>query len=171
VFVVGSNRDGIASAAREARRLGLRATLAPRRLSGEARRAGRAIAQLGKKLPRGTVWIGGGETVVRFGESFRARGARGGRSLELALAAGLALEGERGVALLAAGSDGRDGSSTAAGAFADGDTAARARRLGLDPEAALRLHATHALFARLRDLCVPGPTGTNVGDWVFAWRF
>jgi glycerate-2-kinase len=95
---------------------------------------------------------------------------RGGRSLELALAAALELEGAADVAWLAAGSDGRDGTSSAAGAFADGTTVSRARRLGLDPGVALRRHATHDLFAKLGDLFVTGPTGTNVGDWVFLLR-
>ncbi|HEY1249650.1 MAG TPA: DUF4147 domain-containing protein [Thermoanaerobaculia bacterium] len=169
VRVIGSNRDGLAAAAREARRLGLRPVVSPRRLSGEAPRAGRALARRAKELPPGSVWLAGGETVVRL----RASRARGGRSLELALSAALALQtpGDAGVSLLAAGSDGRDGSSPAAGAFAGASTIARARRRGLDPGEALRRHATHAFFERLGDLLVTGPTGTNVGDWVFLVKF
>ena len=166
VRVIGSNRVGLAAAARQARREGLSVVLSPKRLSGEARLAGRRLARRARRLAPGTVWIGGGETTVTLGS---AR-ARGGRSLELAFSAALALEGVAGLAWLAAGSDGRDGSSSAAGAFADGTTASRARRLGLDPGEALRRHATHALFARLGDLFVTGPTGTNVGDWVFLLR-
>ena len=98
------------------------------------------------------------------------RPGRGGRNLELALSAGLELEGASGIALLAAGSDGIDGSSCAAGALADGTTIARARRRGLDPEKALVRHDTEPFFERLSDLFAPGPTGTNVGDWVFAIR-
>ena len=166
VRVVGSNRDGVAAAAREARARGLAVRIAARRLSGDADRAGRALARRALGSGPGTVCIAGGETVVVLG---RSRG-RGGRSLELALAAALELEERRDVAILAAGSDGRDGSSAAAGAFADGGTPARARRLGLDPRGALRRHATHAFFSRLGDLLVTGPTGTNVGDWVFLLR-
>ena len=166
VRIVGSNRDGLAAAAREARARGLAVRIAARRLSGDADRAGRALARRALGSGPGTVCIAGGETVVVLG---RSRG-RGGRSLELALAAALELEERRDVAILAAGSDGRDGSSAAAGAFADGGTPARARRLGLDPRGALRRHATHAFFSRLGDLLVTGPTGTNVGDWVFLLR-
>ncbi len=164
--VVGSNRASLAAAARQARLDGLEVALAPGSLSGEATLAGRRLARRARRLAPGTVWIGGGETIVAL---LSARG-RGGRCLELALSAALALEGVADVAWLAAGSDGRDGSSSAAGAFADGTTASRARRLGLDPGKALRRHATHALFARLGDLFVTGPTGTNVGDWVFLLR-
>jgi hydroxypyruvate reductase len=96
------------------------------------------------------------------------RPGRGGRTLELALAA--ALEESGGWTLLAASSDGLDGSSGAAGAWADGGTLARARRAGLDPEAALARHDTRAVFAAAGDLFVTGPTGGNVGDWVFCVR-
>ncbi len=167
VGIVGSNRDGIVAAAQAARARGLSVGTLERRLSGEADRAGRALARRALRSGHGSVWIGGGETVVTLAD---AR-ARGGRSLELALSAALALEGRDDIALLAAGSDGRDGSSSSAGAFADGATAGRARRLGLDPRAALLWHATHALFERLGDLLITGPTGTNVGDWVFLIRF
>jgi glycerate-2-kinase len=98
------------------------------------------------------------------------RPGRGGRSLEVALAAALVLEGTAEVALLAVSSDGRDGSAEAAGALVDGDTVARARRKGLDPEAAFARHATEDFFRRAGGLLVTGPTGTNVRDWVFACR-
>jgi glycerate 2-kinase len=167
VRVIGSNAGGIRAAAKEARRLGWRVALAPAALSGEARSAGRRLARVTRGLRAGTVLLAGGETVVVLGS---ARVSRGGRSLELALSLALELDGDPDAVGLAAGSDGRDGSSTAAGAFADGTTIGRARRLGLDAGSALRLHGTHSFFARLGDLWVTGPTGTNVGDWVFLLR-
>ena len=166
VRVVGSNAGGIRAAAKEAKRLGWRVALAAG-LSGEARAAGRRLARVARGLRAGTLLLAGGETVVVLGS---ARLPRGGRSLELALSAAVELDGFADAVWLAAGSDGRDGSSPAAGAFADGASVARARRLGLDPRSALRLHDTHSFFARLGDLWVTGPTGTNVGDWVFLLR-
>ncbi len=168
VRVAGSNGEGLRAAAREARRLGWRVAIAAGRLGGEARLAGGRIARVARVLAPGTAWLAGGETVVALGKSSAT--ARGGRSLELALALAIALEGFPDAAWLAAGSDGKDGSSTAAGAFADGGTVKTARRLGLDASAALRRHATHGLFARLGGLLVTGSTGTNVGDWVFLLR-
>jgi hydroxypyruvate reductase len=100
--------------------------------------------------------------------SLSSGAGRGGRSLELALGAALVLEATKGVAVLAAGSDGRDGSSDAAGAFADGSTAPRARRRGLDPLSALARHESHLFFERLGDLFRPGATGTNVCDFAIA---
>ncbi len=166
VRVVGSNRSGLDAAAREARRLGLETVVETKRLAGDAARAGRGLAHRAKTLRRGTVLLAGGETTVALGKT---RG-RGGRCLELALGAAGVFEGEPGIVLLAAGSDGLDGSSGAAGAFADGSTLPRGRARGHDPETILARHATRRLFAALGDLFSTGPTGTNVGDWVFLLR-
>jgi glycerate 2-kinase len=166
VRIVGDNRSGLAAAARLAGDLGLRVVLERRRLSGSARAAGRRLARRLVRMRPGTVLLAGGETTVALG---RLHG-RGGRSLELALGAALCLGGESGAVLLAAGSDGRDGSAPAAGAFADGATLARSRRLGLDPADALDRHDTYPFFRRIANLLVTGPTGTNVGDWVFGLR-
>ncbi len=66
--------------------------------------------------------------------------------------------------VLAAGTDGTDGPTDAAGAFADGDTVNRAKKKGLDPEAVLANNDSYHLFDRLGDLLRTGPTGTNVND-------
>src|SRR5262249_55077759 len=79
---------------------------------GEAQRAGRSLARRAKELRPGSVWLAGGETVVKVGSSR----ARGGRTLEVALAAALELEGETGVSVLAAGAGGRGRGPPAAGA-------------------------------------------------------
>ena len=166
VRVVGSNVTGREAAAREAARRGWKVSLRARRLSGEAREEGARFARAAKRLAPGSVLIAGGETAVRLS----SRHGSGGRNLEFALGAALELDGSGEIALLAAGSDGIDGSSRAAGAFADGATIARARRLGLDAERCLCWHDTEKFFQRLGDLLVTGPTGTNVGDWAFALR-
>ena len=164
--LIGSNRTGLDAATVDARRRGLTVRRVSERLSGEASSAGRGFARRLRALPPRSVLVAGGETVVRLGPE----SGRGGRCLELALAAALVLEGGPKAALLAAGSDGRDGLSAAAGAFADERTAAFARDRGLNPEAALRRHDTDPFFARLGLLFRTGPTGTNVGDWVLGIR-
>jgi glycerate-2-kinase len=164
--VVGSNRLGLEAAASRARRLGLEPRLSRARLSGEASEEGRRFARAAARLAPGQVLLAGGETTVELAR----RHGRGGRNLELALGAALALEGEPGITVLAAGSDGIDGSSKAAGALADGKTLDRARRRGLDAARALARHDTETFFERLGDLIVTGPTGTNVTDWAMAVR-
>jgi glycerate-2-kinase len=103
--------------------------------------------------------VAGGETTV----TVRGPG-RGGRSQELALAAALELDGGPPTALLSAGTDGSDGPTDAAGAYADEGTLARARRAGLDARAALQANDSHAFFRAEGGLFVTGPTRTNVMD-------
>jgi len=162
--IVASNRDGLQGAAREARRRGLDPRISRRALTGEARKAGVLLARAAKRLSPGEALFAGGETTVSLGRS----AGKGGRGLELALAAAMELEGTADVAILAAGSDGRDGSSHAAGARVDGHTIARARRIGLDPERALSRHDAEPFLEAAGALLVTGPTGTNVADWAFA---
>jgi hydroxypyruvate reductase len=66
--------------------------------------------------------------------------------------------------VLAAGTDGTDGPTDAAGAFADGETVNRARRHGIDAKAFLANNDSYRLFDALGDLLRTGPTGTNVND-------
>jgi len=104
--------------------------------------------------------IAGGE--VRL-ETLAARG-RGGRAQDLAAAASVRMHGSRSCLFLAAGSDGRDGNSPAAGAMADGRTLARARRKGLHLEMLRRERNTFELFRRLGDSVITGPTQNNLRD-------
>ena len=95
----------------------------------------------------------------------RVRGSgAGGRCQEFALSAAVELAGKMGMAVLAAGTDGIDGSTDAAGAFADGTTCARAAALGLSPGDHLENNDSYPFFRALGDLLVTGPTGTNVAD-------
>ena len=105
--------------------------------------------------------LAGGETTV----TLRGKGL-GGRNQEMALAATLLLDGDERIALVCAGTDGTDGPTDAAGGFADGSGAEKARAMGLDLAASLAendsYHALDALGALLRT----GPTRTNVMDMV-----
>jgi len=65
---------------------------------------------------------------------------------------------------LSAGSDGNDGPTDAAGAFADIDTLENARRLALNPSEFLANNDSYTFFYEVGGLFVTGPTGTNVCD-------
>jgi hydroxypyruvate reductase len=93
------------------------------------------------------------------------RGAgSGGRCQEWALAAAIELDGVEGIVALAAGTDGTDGPTDAAGALADGATLKRARERGHDPGTRLARNDSNPVFAALGDLLVTGPTNTNLLD-------
>ena len=61
--------------------------------------------------------------------------------------------------------DGIDGSEDNAGAYADGTSATRLRKAGVDPLQALANNDAYSAFAAIGDLLVTGPTGTNVNDF------
>ncbi|HCT58324.1 MAG TPA: hypothetical protein DGD08_14060 [Gemmatimonas aurantiaca] len=98
----------------------------------------------------------------------------GGRMQVLALSAALALEqaAMRGdttawrIALVAAGTDGRDGPTDAAGAIVDAAVPALARRAGRTPEADLDTGRSWFSLDAADALLRTGPSGTNVMDVV-----
>ena len=139
-------------------------------LHGEAVHAGVRIASAAMALPRGGVAFWGGETTVTMGNIRSA----GGRCQEMMLSAALELaeagHGASGITLLAAGTDGRDGPTDAAGAIVDATTAARIVEGGLLPTSALSGHNSYDALHRAGALLKTGLTGTNVGDVVIAVR-
>ncbi|WP_197277242.1 glycerate kinase type-2 family protein [Sphingomonas profundi] len=109
------------------------------------------------------ILLAAGETTLRVtGDGL------GGRNQEFALVVAREIAGVPDVAMLAGGTDGTDGPTDAAGAFADGESWLRAREVGLDPALMLRRNDSHRLFSALGDLYVTGATGTNVMDLVIA---
>lgn len=106
--------------------------------------------------------ISGGEPTVKLvpeGE----RG-RGGRNLQLVLAALASLEDWSGLALVSGGTDGEDGPTDAAGAIVDEEIVSTARRLGLDAKDFLRRNDAYSFFEQAGGLIKTGPTKTNVCD-------
>ena len=65
---------------------------------------------------------------------------------------------------MSAGTDGTDGPTDAAGAFADSYTVKRAAKLGLTAHEHLMHNNAYPFFSRTGDLIITGPTGTNVMD-------
>lgn len=178
--IVARNADVLAAAAMFATSLGIKAHVVSRPLSGEACVTGRALARhvlnaqalpstpgiLADPAPqRPELWLYGGETVVTLTGATTA----GGRNQELALAAAKELASQYSSCenlLLAAGTDGRDGSTSAAGAVVDGGTWHEITANGRDPAADLTRHAAHDALAAAHALVTTGHTGTNVMDVV-----
>jgi hydroxypyruvate reductase len=164
--IIGNNVVVLNAAEVKARQLGFTPYLLTRSLQGEAREAARQFADLarqirtsGRPVSAPACVIAGGETTVRV------RGAgKGGRCQEFCLAGALHLAGTRDVVLLAAGTDGSDGPTDAAGALADGLSVKRGEELGLDPAARLEENDSYRFFAALGDLVTTGPTHTNLLD-------
>jgi glycerate 2-kinase len=162
--LLGTSRDALAAAGRAAQRSGMRPCELTRRLRGEARSVGMALAAVAGALVPGepVALLLAGETTV----TVRGSG-RGGRNLEVALAAASGLAGMAERCILAAGTDGVDGIAPAAGAVVDGGTLTRAAALGKDAAAALDNNDAWGFFEGLPEAIVTGPTGTNVSDVAF----
>jgi glycerate 2-kinase len=157
--VIGNNALIATAAVERARALGYRPQLLTRELQGEARSVAGQLVELARSLPPPACVIASGETTV----TVRGRG-RGGRCQEFALAAALLVESEPGITVLAAGTDGTDGPTDAAGAIVDGSTVERARRAGLDARVALDDNDAYHVLRATGDLIVSGPTNTNLLD-------
>jgi glycerate-2-kinase len=71
-----------------------------------------------------------------------------------------------GLSLLAAGTDGRDGPTDAAGAIVDGQTWVAIAERGRDPARDLAAHDAYRALDAAGALLRPGLTGTNVMDVV-----
>ena len=141
-------------------------TLLTTTLDCEAAGAGAFFAALARESIRSrkdrnrpVAFIAGGETVVKL----KGKG-KGGRCQEMALSAALGIRGLEGVAFAAAGSDGTDGPTDAAGGAVDGGTAEKIRAKGLDPHAMLDDNDAYHALSAADALVITGPTGTNVND-------
>lgn len=161
--ILAGNATALDGAVRAACCLGWPIYRAHELLSGDAAETG---VRLARELIDGApgVYLWGGETTV----TLPPNPGRGGRNQHLALSAALALEGQAGITLLAAGTDGTDGVTQDAGACVDGRTAALMRARGIDPEASLLNADSGSALAAVDALIRSGPTGTNVMDVVLA---
>lgn len=165
--IIASAGRSLESAAERAHACGYAAHILSDCMEGEARDIALAHAALAREIAtrnrpfaRPCLLLSGGETTV----TLSGKGGKGGRNGEFALAFALAVEGLP-VTLLAADTDGIDGTETNAGAFADGGTAQRLRDACLDGRTLLAGHDSHTGFAAIGDLFMTGPTATNVNDF------
>lgn len=160
--LIGTNRDALAAAQEKAEALGYRVQIEETEVTGEARTIGRrqaeVLLQQESAAPACLLW--GGETTV----TVQGDGV-GGRNQEVALAAAPVLaQTDRPAVLLSGGTDGIDGPTDAAGAWATPETMASAQRHGLDPQRHLNENNAYPFFRVLDALLKPGPTHTNVMD-------
>ena len=174
--LIASNHLALEAAARRATALSLTPRVFENPIAGEASAVGSSLAAAlldncarssgpqPNERDRPTCLIWGGETTVTLGEG---KPGQGGRCQELALAAARSLAGAPvRVTLLAAGTDGRDGPTDAAGAVVDNGTWQAVIRAGRDPARDLAGHNAYPALDSVGALLQPGLTGTNVMDVV-----
>jgi hydroxypyruvate reductase len=169
-ILIGTNTGALNAAADEARRRGYEVIKLSSRIVGEAREVAKILAGIAidcavqSTIARPPVCIlSGGEPVVQI----RGNG-KGGRNQEMALAYLMEMERHeslcREVSFLAASTDGNDGPTDAAGAFADLELLERARSAKLDLGAYLNDNDSYHFYEEIDGLLKTGPTNTNVCD-------
>lgn len=159
--LIGNNRHVVNAAQRQAEELGFPTKILSRRMQGEARQVGRAVASRLASSPRPGCLLMGGETTV----TVRGKG-RGGPNQELALAASLVIEGIPKVALMSLATDGVDGPTDAAGAVVTGETATQIREADVNVKSTLAENDSYTALKVCGALIQTGPTQTNLNDLV-----
>ncbi|HMA53120.1 MAG TPA: glycerate kinase, partial [Acidobacteriota bacterium] len=169
-FIIGDNMTALRAAKHEAEKRGFEPIFLSSGDGGEARRTASGYAAFlselacsASSLPRPLCLLAGGELTV----TVKGRG-RGGRNTEFVLASIVDLEKAEVTGLdwliLSLGTDGIDGPTDAAGAWADPRTIRTARALALNPAEYLDDNDSYSFFKQTGNLIVTGPTGTNVMD-------
>lgn len=164
--ILANNVRSLRAAEQTAEQLGYRVLNLGSYLEGETQPVAIALAGIARSIANDGIplapplcLLSGGETTVTLP---REHGL-GGRNQEFALAAGLHLHASslsKEWVVLAAGTDGEDGPTDAAGAFADCTTFAS----GPDAQSYLRRHDAYRFFEQTGDLLLTGLTHTNVMD-------
>ncbi|MFW6312544.1 MAG: glycerate kinase type-2 family protein [Spirochaetota bacterium] len=168
--LVGTNYQALLAAASAATALGYDTLLLTSRLTGEARDVAGFIASViaevrahNRPVTAPACILFGGETTV----TIRGTG-RGGRNQEMALAMvdemGRNPELYHDTAFLSAATDGTDGPTDAAGAFASPAIALRAAEMRLVCAEYLANNDSYRFFDAIGQLLRTGPTNTNVCD-------
>ena len=160
--LIGDNSLALDGAERGASALGYH----PQRwkeLHGEANDVGRKLGEYLREITHERVCvIAGGEPVVTV-----RGGGRGGRAQQSALAMGIELSmiaRDNRIAALFAGTDGIDGPTDAAGAFASPSTVKRGESAAVSAQVSLMRNDAYNFFKTTGDLLLTGPSGTNVSD-------
>ena len=156
-LIIGSNRQALAAAEAEAKKLGYKTIILSEQLTGEAKDAAAKFVSVLDKLEKGVCYLAGGETTV----TLKGNG-KGGRNQEMALAFLAKMKPDTDAVFLAASTDGTDGPTDAAGAFASKEILERAA--GLDIQDYLERNDSYHFFQQVQGLLKTGPTGTNVCD-------
>ena len=164
--ITGSVTQLCDDAAIAAKSLGYTPLILTNMLDCEAKDAGRFLASIAKTIQKDSLplkppcaIICGGETVVHI----TGKG-KGGRNQELALAAAEAISGTENVVIAAAGSDGTDGPTDAAGGIVDGNTKALLGEKDISIPTILAENNSYYALKEVDSLIMTGPTGTNVND-------
>ncbi|MCP4108090.1 MAG: glycerate kinase [Desulfobacteraceae bacterium] len=169
-ILIGTNYQSLQAAEKKAESLGFNTVILSSQVIGEAREAAKLLCGIAKDAGKRELLgkkplciIAGGETTV----TLRGSG-KGGRNQEMALSFLSEIEndpeGTQGIYFLSASTDGNDGPTDAAGAFASNEILDSANTKNLSVNEYLKNNDSYNFFDKAGFLLKTGPTNTNVCD-------
>ncbi|MBN2039047.1 MAG: glycerate kinase [Spirochaetes bacterium] len=165
-YIIASNMIALSSAKEEGENSGYNTIILSSLFQGETENLARMHSEIAKEAVLSSnpasaplCLLSGGETTVRV----RGNGM-GGRNMEFTMHAALHINGYKNILIASVGTDGTDGPTDAAGAFADGTTVLRAEKKGISITDYIENNDSYNFFKQLGDLIITGPTNTNVMD-------
>jgi hydroxypyruvate reductase/glycerate 2-kinase len=164
-ILVGTNRKALEAAKNKALEFNINAVIIDDQLQGDTLTVADYLVQTSIRFKNDTnevkpvCLLFGGETTVKM----TGKGA-GGRNQHLSLLSALLLRNNPGITILAAGTDGNDGPTDAAGAVVDSDTVPVAISKNIDPEKHILDFNSYHFFKKAGGHIITGPTMTNVMD-------
>jgi glycerate 2-kinase len=154
--IIADNKKALDAAMKKAAELGYEAHVITDSLNGPVEETAMEWCKKAISLRRKNIcMLGGGETTVHVKGS-----GKGGRNQQFALTAAIALQNSSEITLLAAGTDGSDGPTDAAGAVVDSET------YNAEAEKHLHNNDAYSFFEKYGGLIKTGATHTNVMDIV-----
>ena len=168
-ILAGTIHDALKGAKAEARKLGYKAFIIGDAVQGDVESVGEMIVSTAisfrnnTDIPKPACLLFGGETTIRV-----TGDGMGGRNQHLALTTAMRLQNLPGITILAAGTDGNDGNTDAAGAVVDSGTVPAALGKNIDPAVYISGFDTYNFFRKTGGLIITGPTFTNVMDLLIA---
>lgn len=164
-ILLSGNTQALESAQSYAQAQSIRTVLDKTPLSGDVSEGVASFLQTFESLPDDTLLLRGGECTV----TVRGEG-KGGRNQHFALLCLDQLRNRFNYTLIAAGTDGIDGNSDAAGAIISNALFDRATAHGVQIEDAIRQFDSGGFFDSLGASILTGYTRTNVMDVVIAYK-
>jgi glycerate 2-kinase len=166
-LLAGTNLTALKAAKDKAVEIGFKAYIIDSELHGEVENVCESVINTAisfrnkNEIIKPVCLLYGGETTIKVSGN-----GRGGRNQHLALSAAIKLRNIQGITLLAAGTDGTDGPTDAAGAVVDSRTLNQINRPEIDSEKYISEFDSWNFFRNAGGHIITGPTFTNVMDLI-----
>ncbi|WP_456400217.1 glycerate kinase type-2 family protein [Persephonella sp.] len=165
-IIIGSNLKALSKCKKFAEELGFNSYIFTSMMKGESREVAHLISAIGLEVckrenpvKKPACILFGGETTVNVKGT-----GKGGRNQELVLSALSDIKDTEDIVILSGGTDGIDGNTDAAGAFADSEVYKTAVEKNLNLNSYLNNNDSYNFFKETNSLIFTGKTGTNVMD-------